>query len=414
MDRLVFHIDVNSAFLSWEAVRRVTNGEPDLRLIPSAIGGDPEKRTGIVVAKSIPAKKYGITTGEPMSMAIRKCPELVIAKPDFPLYVKNSRAFKAICKEYTPCMESFSIDEVFVDMSGMKNIYPDPIKTAYEIKDRIRDELGFTVNVGIACNKVCAKMASDFEKPDKVHTLFPEEIPAKMWGLPVGDLFTCGKSSAAKLIAADIKTIGDLANADISFVKQLIGEKQGQHLHDFANGIDESPVTEEREEAKGYSAETTVEDDLDSLDKINRMLLAQADVVAARMRHEEAKCRCIGVTYRNLEFATRSHQKKLHESTDVTEVIYDIAKQLIAECWNGEPLRLIGLSLTDIDRDGFEQMSFIVDERKEKMKKLDNALDSLRGRFGDDSVKRASTMDIDKRVNRKHKAEMDNVHFTNG
>lgn len=408
MDRLVFHIDVNSAFLSWEAARRVANGEPDLRLIPSVIGGDPKKRTGIVVAKSIPAKKYGITTGEPMATAVRKCPGLVSVAPDFSLYVKNSKAFKKICKEYTPSMESYSIDEVFIDMSGMKYIYPDPIKTAYEIKDRIRDELGFTVNVGVACNKVCAKMASDFEKPDKVHTLFPEEIPTKMWPLPVGDLFTCGKSSASKLIAADIKTIGDLANADISFIKMLLGEKQGEHLHKYANGIDESPVTEEVEDAKGYSAETTVEDDLDSIDKINKMLLAQADVVAARMRHDEAKCRCVGVTFRNLDFVTRSHQKKLSESTDVTEVIYDVAKKLILESWNGEPLRLVGLALTDIDRDGYEQLSFVVDERKEKMKKLDNALDSLRGRFGDQSIKRASTIDVDKRVNRRHKAEMDN------
>jgi len=408
MDRLVFHIDVNSAFLSWEAARRVANGEPDLRLIPSVIGGDPEKRTGIVVAKSIPAKKYGINTGEPMAMAVRKCPGLVSVAPNFSLYVKNSRAFKSICKEYTPSMESFSIDEVFIDMSGMKNIYPDPIKTAYEIKDRIREELGFTVNVGVACNKVCAKMASDFEKPDKVHTLFPEEIADKMWPLPIGELFTCGKSSAARLIAANIRTIGDLANADLSVIKMLIGDKQGQQLYAFANGIDDSPVVEEREEAKGYSAETTVEDDLDTLEKINRMLLAQADVVAARMRHEDAKCRCVGVIFRNLDFVTRSHQKKLSESTDVTEVIYDVARKLIMESWNGEPLRLIGLSLTDIDRDGFEQMSFIVDERKEKMKRLDTALDSLRGRFGDDSVKRASTIEVDKRVNRKHKAEMDN------
>jgi len=407
MERLVFHIDVNSAFLSWEAARRVANGEPDLRLIPSVIGGDPEKRTGIVVAKSIPAKKYGITTGEPMSMAIRKCPGLVSVAPDFSLYVKNSRAFKKICKEYTPEMESFSIDEVFMDMSGMKNIYPDPIKTAYEIKDRIKNELGFTVNVGVARNKLCAKMASDFEKPDKVHTLFPEEIEAKMWPLPIGELFTCGKSSAAKLVGANIKTIGDLANADLTLVKRLIGEKQGQQLYDFANGIDDDPVKEIREEAKGYSAETTVEEDLDSLDKINKMLLAQADVVAARMRNDDAKCRCVGVVYRNLEFKTKSHQRKLTESTDVTEVIYETAKRLIKECWNGEPLRLIGLALTDIDRDGFEQMSFFVDDRREKMKKLDSALDSLRGKFGNDSVKRASTIDVEGRINRKHKAESD-------
>lgn len=393
MKNLVFHVDVNSAFLSWEAARRVADGKPDLRLIPSAVGGDPNSRSGIIVTKSVPAKKYGIQAGEPVSMALRKCPGLVVVQPDFKLYSVCSKAFKGICKKYTPAMESASIDEVFMDMSGMDLIYPDPIKTAYEIKDRIRDELGFTVNVGIGENKVCAKMASDFEKPDKVHTLFPDEIPSKMWPLPIGDLFCCGKSSAAKLISENIKTIGDLANADIQFIKAVLGEKSGQMLYEFANGICDSPVIEEWEEAKSYSVENTVEDDLDSLDKINRMLLAQADIVAARLRRDNAKCRCVGVIFRNLEFKTRSHQCKLRESTDVTEIIFETAKKLMAEGWNKEPLRLIGLSLSDIDHDGYEQLSFIEDERKEKMKKLDNALDTLRGKFGNDSVKRASTLD---------------------
>ncbi|MDY3795924.1 MAG: DNA polymerase IV, partial [Agathobacter sp.] len=310
-DRLIFHVDVNSAFLSWEAARRVANGQPDLRLIPSCIGGDPKKRTGIVVAKSIPAKKYGVTTGEPMAMALRKCPELVCVQSDFKLYDKCSKAFKAICQEYTPTMESYSIDEVFLDMSGMSKIYPDPIATAHEIKNRIRDELGFTVNVGIGPNKVCAKMASDFEKPDKVHTLFADEIPSKMWILPVGELFSCGKASTAKLIKANINTIGDLARADINRLKILLGEKTAIQLHSYANGIDDSPVRQEREDAKGYSAETTLEENLEDLESINKMLLAQADVVTARMRAEDAKCQCVGVVYRTIDFKNKSHQKKL-------------------------------------------------------------------------------------------------------
>ena len=160
-------------------------GLPDLREIPSVVGGDPKQRTGIVVAKSIPAKKYGIQTGEPMAMALRKCPNLVVVPSDFRLYTENSLAFKAICRDYAPVVESFSIDEVFLDMTGTSLIYPDPIATAHEIKDKIHAELGFTVNVGISTNKLLAKMASDFEKPDKVHTLFPEEIPVKMWPLPI-------------------------------------------------------------------------------------------------------------------------------------------------------------------------------------------------------------------------------------
>lgn len=391
-DRLIFHIDVNSAFVSWSAVEQLASGGPDLREVPSVVGGDPNSRRSIVAAKSIPAKKYGINTGEPVSMALRKCPQLVIAPANFDWYVKCSREFKAICQQYTPTMQSFSIDEVFLDMSGMSLIYPDPIATAHEIKDRIYKELGFTVNVGIGRNKLCAKMASDFEKPNRVHTLFPEEIPSKMWPLPVGDLFTCGKSSALRLKSMNIKTIGDLANTPIEQLSMIFSERGALHFHNYANGIDDSPVVDEPEDAKGYSAETTVEDDLVDLQEINKILLAQADVVAARMRADGGKCRCVGVTFRNLDFVNKSHQKKLSDPTDVTDTIYETAKALIKESWHQEPLRLIGLSLTDIDRNGFEQTSLFEDENKEKRKLLDATLDSIRNKYGNGSIKRASTI----------------------
>lgn len=196
MERLIFHVDVNSAYLSWEAARRVTAGEEDLRLLPSAISGDPGNRTGVILAKSIPAKKYGVRTGEPVAMALRKCPHLVLARPDFRLYEKNSRAFMAICARYAPVVEKFSIDECFLDMSGTQALYPDPIQIAHTMKDKIREELGFAVNIGISRNKLLAKMASDFEKPDKVHTLFPEDISTKLWPLPVRELFSVGGATA--------------------------------------------------------------------------------------------------------------------------------------------------------------------------------------------------------------------------
>lgn len=405
MDRLIFHIDVNSAFLSWEASRQVSLGKADLREVPSAIGGSPGSRTGIITAKSIPAKKYGITTGEPVSLALQKCPSLIVLPADFDLYVKCSHAFKAICEEYTPCMESFSIDEVFLDMSGMKLIYPNPIATAYEIKDRIYSELGFTVNVGIGENKLCAKMASDFEKPNKVHTLFPDEIPQKMWPLPVGDLFTCGKASAEKLVHVGIRTIGDLAKADPLEIRLLTGDRIGPHLINFANGIDDSIVNNKHEDAKGYSAETTTEENLVDIESIKKLLLAQADVISARMRADDGKCQCVAVTFRTADFSNKSHQRKLSSSTDVTEVIYKTAVELIKESWHGEPLRLIGLSISDIDRDGFEQLSFFKDERNEKLKRVDSAMDSIRTKYGNSSVQRASTIDVDRRINRKFKAE---------
>ena len=408
MERLIFHVDVNSAFLSWEAARRVKEGLPDLREIPSCIGGDPKSRRGIVVAKSIPAKKYGVTTGEPVSMALRKCPELVCVPGDFALFETCSRAFKKICASYAPVMESFSIDEVFLDMSGTEKIYPDPVKLACEIKDRIREELGFTVNIGIGTNKLLAKMASDFEKPDKVHTLFPSEIPTKMWPLPVRDLLFLGKASEQKLIKAGIKTIGEMARYPETEIQRLLGEKTGHQLYEYANGRDDSPVRGEREEAKGYSAETTTEEDIVTYEQAFSLLLAQCDVVAARMRKDSKKCSCVSVTYRMLDFRTRSHQKKLGNPTDVTEEIFVQVKNLLYECWQCQPLRLIGVALTDLTSDDFRQMSLFENtENHEKQKKVDGVVDDIRKRFGNGMIVRGSTMKTADKVARKAKAQMD-------
>ena len=407
-ERLIFHVDVNSAFLSWEAARRVKEGLPDLREIPSCIGGDPKSRRGIVVAKSIPAKKYGVTTGEPVALALRKCPDLVCVPGDFALFDRCSRAFKKICASYAPVMESFSIDEVFLDMSGTHLIYPDPVAVAHEIKDKIRDELGFTVNVGIGTNKLLAKMASDFEKPDKVHTLFPSEIPEKMWPLPVRDLLFLGKASEQKLLRAGIKTIGDMAKSDEAEIRQLLGDKNGRQLYRYANGIDDSPVRSEREEAKGYSAETTVEEDIVTYEQALSLLLAQCDVVAARMRRDGKKCSCVAVTYRTLDFKTRSHQKNFEDPTDVTEEIFAQVKKLLYECWKCEPLRLIGVALTDLTSDEFRQMSLFENtEDREKQKKVDETIDDIRRRFGNGMIVRGSTISTAGKGARKARAQLD-------
>ncbi len=383
-------------------------GLPDLREIPSCIGGDPKSRRGIVVAKSIPAKKYGVTTGEPVSMALRKCPELICVPGDFALFETCSRAFKKICASYAPVMESFSIDEVFLDMSGTEKIYPDPVKLACEIKDRIREELGFTVNIGIGTNKLLAKMASDFEKPDKVHTLFPAEIPTKMWPLPVRDLLFLGKASEQKLIKAGIKTIGEMARYPETEIQRLLGEKTGHQLYEYANGRDDSPVRGEREEAKGYSAETTTEEDIVTYEQAFSLLLAQCDVVAARMRKDGKKCSCVSVTYRMLDFRTRSHQKKLGNPTDVTEEIFVQVKNLLYECWQCQPLRLIGVALTDLTSDDFRQMSLFENtENHEKQKKVDGVVDDIRKRFGNGMIVRGSTMNTAGQVARKAKAQME-------
>lgn len=391
--RLIFHVDVNSAFVSWEATRRVLKGEPDIRLVPSIVGGDPNSRRSIVAAKSIPAKKYGINTGEPVSMALRKCPELVIARPDFELYKEYSKKFKDICRSYAPEVEEFSIDECFLDMTGTGRIYQDPVATAYEIKDRIRDELGFTVNVGIGNNKLLAKMASDFEKPDKVHTLWDTEIETKLWPLPVGDLLFVGKKTVPLLNRAGIRTIGDLARMDFDFLVHIVGEKSAIAMHNSANGIDESPVTSEREEAKGYSMSTTEEEDIVSYEGANEILLRLCDRVTARMRKDKVRAFCIAVTIRDLEFHNRSHQRNLTDSTDITDEVYEVAKELLQVLWDGrEPLRLIRVALSNIDRSGNEQVSLFADEKREKQRKLDHAMDEIREKFGNGMIQRGTNL----------------------
>ena len=408
MGRLIFHVDVNSAFLSWEAARRVANGEPDIRLIPSVIGGDREKRTGVVLAKSIPAKKHGIKTGEPIGMALRKCPDLFMAKPDFRLYEENSKKFMDVCREYAPIVEKASIDECYLDLSGTHRVYPDPIALAYTIKDRIRNEFGFTVNVGIGENKLLAKMASDFEKPDKVHTLFLREIQQKMWPLPVGELFTVGGSTADKLRQAKIMTIGDLACADLARVQKIVGMKMGKHIHDYANGIDPSPVLAEPEAAKGYSISTTLEDDIKKADQAYPVLLALADSVTARIRSDGAKAYCIAVTIRSNDCKTKSHQRSLPSPTDISREVYEISKELFDELWDGvTPLRLLGVAMTNITREEATQFSLFPDEKKEKARKLDKAKDALNARFGTATVVRGSSVQSKIDVGKKYQAQIE-------
>ncbi|MDO4175157.1 MAG: DNA polymerase IV [Eubacteriales bacterium] len=408
MERLIFHVDVNSAYLSWEAARRVQEGEEDLRLIPSCIGGNPEKRTGIVLAKSIPAKRFGVQTGEPLGMALRKCPELKIAQPDFRLYEQCSDAFMEICRSYAPELEKFSIDECFLDMTGTGQTYPDPIATAHEIKDTIRDTLGFTVNVGIGPNKLLAKMASDFEKPDRVHTLFAREIPQKLWPLPVGDLLTVGRTTAEKLKRAGIVTIGDLAKQDSQRIQALVGNKLGMQLHCYANGMDDAQVQSGRQEAKGYSVSTTLEENVTGLEQANRIFLTLADSVSARMRADQAKAYCISVSIRTNTFQNRSHQHKLDIPTDITSEIYTIAKELFSELWDGKtPLRLLGLSLSDIAREEAEQLSLFPDRQREKAQKLDRAVDAIRQKYGVDTIARASVYDSSQRIGRKYRAQLE-------
>nr|WP_304955203.1 DNA polymerase IV [uncultured Acetatifactor sp.] len=391
-DRTIFHIDVNSAFLSWEAVHRLRDlGETlDLRTIPSAVGGDMSKRHGVILAKSIPAKKYNVRTGEPIVDALRKCPNLTLVSPDRELYATNSAAFMEILRRYSDVVEQYSIDEAFVDMTGTRALFGSPMEAAYRLKDEIRDTLGFTVNVGISSNKLLAKMAGEFEKPDKVHTLFPYEIQEKMWPLPVGELFSVGGASEQKLRRLGINTIGDLARADLGTLRAAL-KKHGEAIWNFANGRDLSLVEAESADNKGYGNSTTLAFDVTDADTAKMILLSLAETVGRRLRRDGAWIETVSVALRFFDLSRASHQCVLDYATNITDEIYQAACRLFDEFWDGTPIRLIGIQTGKVTKDGDNrQMSLFDDTDYEKLERLDKAMDSIREKFGENAVRRAS------------------------
>ena len=389
--QIIFHIDVNSAFLSWEAAYRmqVLGEEVDIRTIPAVIGGSEAERHGIVLAKSTPAKRYGIQTGEPLAHARRKCPNLIVVPPTYSVYVDSSRRFVEYLKQYTPDVEPYSIDEVFCDFTGMEHLYGDLTVWARKLANGIREALGFTVNIGISSNRLLAKMASDFEKPDKVHTLFPEEIPAKMWPLDIRDLFFVGKASEQKLRTLGIHTIGDLARADKAFITHHL-KKHGETIWDFAHGIDNGMISKEVAPAnKGYGNSVTLSYDVTDHDTAHMILLSLCETVGARIRAEHAYVSVVGVTITDCDFHHSSHQKALLSGTDVTYQLYETACDLFDEFWKGTPIRLLGVFTSHAAEEQSVQYNLFETDKYERFSKLDKAIDAIRGKYGEDSVKRA-------------------------
>lgn len=387
---VIYHVDVNSAFLSWEAVHRLYDlGDPlDLRKIPAIIGGDREARHGIVLAKSVPAKQYGIVTGEPIVKALQKCPQLYIAKPDFSVYVQRSRAFLELLRRYAPVVEQFSIDEAFCDMTGTEGLYGDLVVFAAKLKDEIREELGFTVNVGISVNRLLAKTASDFKKPDLVHTLFPEELPKKFWPLPVGDLLYVGHSTAERLRSLGIRTIGELAHTDREILVSHF-KKQGIFLHDAANGIDTAPVSSEQTAAKSYGNSTTLPADITNGAAAERVLLALCEKVGARIRKDRAYVSMVSVTIKDTALKSRSRQRQLPVPDNSTEQLYAAVRTLFYELWDGCPIRLLGISTGHVTEDSCFQYDLFDSGRREKLSKLNAAVDEIRTKYGRSALKRA-------------------------
>ena len=392
--RVIFHVDANSAFLSWSAAYRVkVLGETeDLRDIPSAVAGDKESRHSIILARSTPAKKMGVQTGEPLFQALEKCPQLKVVAPDYPLYVEASRHFVQMLRQFSPQVQQYSIDEAWVDMTGTERIFGNPRLAAEKMRQRINDELGFTVNIGISSNKLLAKMAGDFEKPNKVHTLFPEEMEEKMWPLPVRDLFLVGPATEKKLKVYGIYTIGDLAKADVSVLRKRLG-KHGETIWHFANGRNADAVTPEPQENKGYGNSVTTPKDVTTADQAHQVLLSLCETVAARMR-KDGKCgSCISVHLRTNEFSHASHQTVLTGATNITGEIFEAACRVFDEMWDRvTPLRQLGVQMTRLSTEPYQQydlFSGMSPERYERKIKLDETVDALRDKFGEEIIRRA-------------------------
>ncbi len=407
MDKIFFHIDVNSAFLSWTAVDRLRNGDTlDLRTVPSIIGGDREKRHGIVLAKSIPAKAYGIVTAEPVASALRKCPGLIVMPGDFKLYSEMSRKMFDYLYSLTPDIEPASIDEGYLLYSPIAHLYGEPEKAAAMIRNTIRDNFGFTVNVGISDRKVLAKMASDFSKPDKTHTLYSREIQSKMWPLPVGYLFLCVKSATVALQKLNIRTIGDLANTDPAILSSHL-KSHGITLWNFANGIDPSDIVTEFPDAKGIGNSTTSEHDITDREEAYAVLYSLCESVSGRLHRAGFKAMLVTVEIKYATFKSYSKQHGVPTPIETAKALHQAATELFDELWTGDPIRLLGVRATKLVAPGDPVQLSIFDydpERpvtlqntgnapaamadEQKALKLENALRDIRGRFGKDSVKK--------------------------
>ena len=393
-DRVIFHVDANSAFLSWTAAYKVKvlGEDQDIREVPSVVAGDKASRHSIILAKSAPAKKYGIQTGEPLFQALEKCPDLIVVPPDYGLYVEASRHFVQMLRQFSPVVEQYSIDEAWVDMTGTERLWGSPRLAAEQMRERIWEELGFTVNIGISSNKLLAKMAGDFEKPNKIHTLFPEEVPDKFWPLPVRNLFLVGAATERKLKMMGIRTIGDLAHADVALLRKRLG-KHGETVWHFANGRNADAVVPEPAENKGYGNSTTTSQDVVSYEQAYQVLLSLCETVASRMRRDGKCGSCVTIHLRTNDFHHLSHQSVLHGATNITSELFETACRLFDEAWDGvTPLRQLGVQMTRLSSEPYQQFDFfsgLTPQQYEKKLKLDETVDALRDKFGEDVIRRA-------------------------
>lgn len=383
------HIDVNNAFLSWTAIDLLNNGyKYDIRDFCAVIGGDEDKRKGIVLAKSMSAKKVGIVTGESLFSARKKFPRLKVYPPNYYFYEEMSNKMFALLEKYTPDIQKASIDECYLDYGKVKKLYGDEIEFAYKIKNEIKETLGFTVNIGIANNKLCAKMASDFSKPDKVHTLYENEIIDKMYPLPINDLFGVGKMTGEKLKNLGIKTIGDLANANYQFLYKYF-KNQTEYLINSAKGINNDEVDSSTYIPKGISNEITLRKDTNDYKELCTYLRQLSSLLARRVREQNKYAKIVAVILKDSNFKRKNHQKKLKNAINTEEEIYNISTKILKEMLSEDKIRLIGIRLDDLIIKSSYQTSLFVEENKdENLEKLEKTIDKLKEKYGEDIIKK--------------------------
>jgi DNA polymerase-4 len=383
MSNIVMHIDVNSAFLAWTAAYEKQLGrERDIREVPAVIGGNEENRHGIVLARSIPAKKYKIQTGMSLMEARQLCPNLLVVPPNYQVYVRASKALREYLNTYTPIVEVFSIDECFIGFTDLSR--DEGVKLAHKIKDSIKEKFGYTVNIGVSTNKLLAKMAGDLEKPDKCHTCFSEEIEEKLWPLPVEELFMVGRKTKHKLNRWGIYTIGDLARADYRLLHRFLGA-HGRMIYAYANGIDSSTF-QPAPPMKSVGNSSTLKYDVTDRDTAHAIILSLVEMTAWRLREGEMMCKVVRVGIKDKDFNYISRQKKLPYFTDCTKDIYKNIRDLFDKHWDGRPIRQLGVSVADLERTQFKQLSMFQDRNMLNNEKLDKVIDSIREKYGDTSI----------------------------
>lgn len=390
MNRIIFHIDVNNAFLSWTAIDLLNHGyKYDIRNSYAVIGGDESKRSGIVLAKSTSAKKAGIYTSETLYSARKKCKVLRVYPPNYKFYSEMSKKLFELLSKYSPDIEIASIDECYMDYGKVQNIYGEPISFAYKIQKEIFETLGFTVNIGIANNKLCAKMASDFSKPNKIHTLFNHEIQEKMYPLKIDELFGVGKKTAPKMHELGIHTIGDLAHYDPQKLYKYF-KNQAFYYVNIAKGIDDSSVVSEVLKPDSISNELTLVKDVSAKIQLYEYLMALAEAVGVRLRKNNKYASVIAVIIKDRYFKRKTHQKKIINPTNITSEIYDISKQILDEMFTGDPVRLIGIRLDGLVDNAYFQTSLFDDNNKrENNAKIDEVVDELKSKYGYKIIKKA-------------------------